>query len=1105
MAGDRNIKIDDGNYTERLRGDYLQAKVSSNTGAKTVIQKAKNLSIRIIEFFNTFKFLNTFIQKAGIVNVYIRGEGNSDTSNSNVSKSSVNIEQNQDKKYEMTFVFTGTLTAESKIEFNGKKIKITAIFKHLEKFCNGELTIEDISKGSVRVKLGGSPEDLEKLQELFNSGELNEVLGIPVQDVQLIATEIKEDEEKIETNKNSRLSEEIFSQDTEGQDLVDDNLILTNLNDSKPENKDNLYSQKGNFGIGHLSGGEIGGHALVAGTIVESQVHSNVEPPIIIQKPGIVNIYPRDMELSYALTDKGLEKAKKAIRKDEKDNNWDNPEQQAEIAGIRSTKTITEFWKCNPVNLNIINAFNETFGMQLIKGIDYIPINTDRGSKKRSKTNLPCPVNEFLGRKEELSRLLEVMSLRHRSPIITIHGIGGVGKTALVLKAAHLSYRASYFLESSSLNPPIFEAFIFVSAKRSILTPGGILDQLPGQFQKTLGDIYRIIANTLDDQTITRASGEKEQLDKVYQSLERQRTLLIIDNMETVNDEDEIMAFLSNLPDSTKAVITTRNWKGTFPCIYLDGLPEEDSLKLIEQQVEEKIRESNKLLQPLSKEHMKSLYDCFGGVPLALIYSVGRWAMGYSLQAILESSKKLSNGETKPLNNNFIMSLLAFIYSVGGWVMGYSSQVSSKQLPKDIVHFVFRDSLDLLRGKSAYKLLMSMGMFLSSPTKDALVKVAGFQSYFDVENDIVELIMLAFIYEKKDQQNLRYEILPLTRQFVLDELMNNKKFKEQAQKRLVSWYVKFAKENGGRDWEDWVFKHQNIESEFTDILAVIDWCIAHGHYQDFKKLCESLCHYASLHGYWKLRRSWLEILIKEAKKIGDWETAINAMSEYSYTLIMMGGESNLKEAEDCLLEALSKCSSNDFKNQLSLHKHMAILRIHQQRYEEAKQELNQVEELIKKMRFSHNNKIRAEISLAYYRAEIEFRIENYEQAKNLYLQVLGKAQEINWPRRRIDAQIRLNEIAIKQNSPDNLGEVQQSLIRILDEAESNQYKLGIANCQGALASLHSKVEEHDKACSWARMAIGEYERLGMNQQTEEMISLCKYCSISMIEENERVS
>lgn len=63
MSGDHNADINKGNYNELIEGDYMGTQ--SNLG--TNIQKAENVTL------------------------YIRGEGNSDASNSNVSKSSANI------------------------------------------------------------------------------------------------------------------------------------------------------------------------------------------------------------------------------------------------------------------------------------------------------------------------------------------------------------------------------------------------------------------------------------------------------------------------------------------------------------------------------------------------------------------------------------------------------------------------------------------------------------------------------------------------------------------------------------------------------------------------------------------------------------------------------------------------------------------------------------------------------------------------------------------------------------------------------------------------------------------------------------------------------
>ena len=156
----------------------------------------------------------------------------------------INNEYNQEKKYEMTFVFSGTLTEDNEVEFNGKKTKIKALLQHLEKFCDGELTIYDISHGSVRLRLGGSPEDLEKLQELFRSGKLNEVLGIPIKDVQLMATETTVNNEKIDTEQKFSLAKEINSKSDRGRNTPSINLITKDTIPVSNNNRNNNEAGK---------------------------------------------------------------------------------------------------------------------------------------------------------------------------------------------------------------------------------------------------------------------------------------------------------------------------------------------------------------------------------------------------------------------------------------------------------------------------------------------------------------------------------------------------------------------------------------------------------------------------------------------------------------------------------------------------------------------------------------------------------------------------------------------------------------------------------------------------------------------------------------------
>ena len=180
--------------------------------------------------------------------------------------------------------------------------------------------------------------------------------------------------------------------------------------------------------------------------------------------------------------------------------------------------------------------------------------------------SLPIQTNEFIGRTRELKDLLKFISLSYRAPIITVDGIGGVGKTTLVVEAAYRCWEAKH---GSVTEAPVFDAIIFASFKENYLLPSGIVSRL--QRQSSLQDIFMVIASTLDDQTITQAAPE-DQINHVYQSLSKQKNLLIVDNLETIFDKNLVLAFLSDLPPSTKAVITTREQVVMYASIRLDCL-----------------------------------------------------------------------------------------------------------------------------------------------------------------------------------------------------------------------------------------------------------------------------------------------------------------------------------------------------------------------------------------------------------------------------------------------------------------------------------------------------------------------------------------------------
>ena len=183
--------------------------------------------------------------------------------------------------------------------------------------------------------------------------------------------------------------------------------------------------------------------------------------------------------------------------------------------------------------------------------------------------NLPYPTyTQFVGRDEELAWLRQRLSPTDRAWQIAITGIGGVGKSALALAIAH-EYRQRY----NELSPEErFEAIVWVSAKEEVLTAfGRERANVPEQVLHTLEDVYTAIARVLEREDITRAQPE-DQNALVEKALKRQRTLLIMDNLESVKD-DRIKAFLRNLPSPTKAIITSRESLGVADVKPLTGLP----------------------------------------------------------------------------------------------------------------------------------------------------------------------------------------------------------------------------------------------------------------------------------------------------------------------------------------------------------------------------------------------------------------------------------------------------------------------------------------------------------------------------------------------------
>lgn len=336
------------------------------------------------------------------------------------------------------------------------------------------------------------------------------------------------------------------------------------------------------------------------------------------------------------------------------------------------------------------------------------------------RQNLPAPDRtRFIGRETEMARLLEMLScdrevgLSHHTPqIVSVNGLPGVGKTALVLEAAYRCLQASRIPEAYP-SAPTFDAIIFTSAKENHLTSAGILPRL--QRDRTLGDICRAIARTLNRPDIASAE-PLQQLDSIREYLSKIPTLLILDNLESVDNQQEILSFLYDLPRTVKVIITTRE-QALFAPIYLESLREIDGSQLIEYQAREKGIF-------LDSEQCQIIYRETSGLPLASGYVVNQLAFGYSLSDVLERIKD-----------------------------------SSSELAK----FIFNGSIKSLTGQPSLKLLMATATFNRPATREAIAIAAGITDSAIVADGLAKLQQLSLL----KQQEGRYYMLELIRTYAI--------------------------------------------------------------------------------------------------------------------------------------------------------------------------------------------------------------------------------------------------------------------------------------------------------------------------------------------------
>lgn len=440
-------------------------------------------------------------------------------------------------------------------------------------------------------------------------------------------------------------------------------------------------------------------------------------------------------------------------------------------------------------------------------------------SDSGKKHNLPRRV-EFVGRQRELDWISGQLHQSTRAWIVSLTGIGGIGKSELAIQAA---YQA---LESGS-----FERAIWTSAKESWLTSSGVQYRRSNDFLVSLNDLLDTIIEVLElDPRLYRVDVEHKK-SSISEALRVRACLIIVDNLETIEDRD-IIHFLETLPQPSKAIVTTRlgllsgGAVAQTPAgqkeLRIGPLEEEDALNLLIARAE-----MHGLSLPVENgDKLRKAVKKMAGIPLAI-----EWVVGHMLNSRQELDVSLS-----------------MLSNVEGEVLRYCF-----------------DSLISAVGKSAEKVLLAVPIFSKSASLEGLAYLTG-MSRERLGNSLRKLSSASLVELEQDG---RYSVLDPTRMYINSLWSRYPDIQEEYFNRAAGFLHQQLQMMASQ--QDW----RGIEKEYHNALGVFNWCFDQGKFESVSDLAYAMSYSLRRLGLWDQQIYILDQAAVAAANLGRQSDAIH--------------------------------------------------------------------------------------------------------------------------------------------------------------------------------------------------------------------------------------
>ena len=230
-------------------------------------------------------------------------------------------------------------------------------------------------------------------------------------------------------------------------------------------------------------------------------------------------------------------------------------------------------------------------------------VTTDDGST-------PTPPHQLFGVDAAHDELLARLQTIDRPWLISIDGIGGIGKTSLAQAVVNALDGTDHFTR-----------MVWVSAKQEEFQMGVGIQPTDRAAMNAEQMIDAVLQELTGDST---AEGPREKELLLLRHLKEVPTLVVVDNLETVADYEALVPTLRDLTDPSKFLITSRHALAQYNDVFCLTLGELDQQAAFELLRHEAHMRGIRSLADTADDALAQITDVVGGHPLALNLVLGQ-------------------------------------------------------------------------------------------------------------------------------------------------------------------------------------------------------------------------------------------------------------------------------------------------------------------------------------------------------------------------------------------------------------------------------------------------------------------------------------------------